>query len=206
MKLFHDFMELYICMHGALVATLKNSRFVSLGEGLGQLSDTWRFFFGNCYQGVSYFAKLFTVTTLHEMVGKSFLDIVSRWRIQDFLEKGAPRAKVGTAIYFGQFFPKVVWKWKNWRGPYWWPPDPPMRALSLLKESLLSIMKIRNKCLDELNGRNLRGVAWLPGRDCLVSLSHSTEHKVLWSFACIEAHIFNSVLFIYHRLALHEVL
>ena len=43
-------------------------------------------------------------------LAKKKFPIKYQWRIQDFLEEGAP------TYYFAQIYPKTAWKWKNLDG------------------------------------------------------------------------------------------
>ena len=54
-----------------------------------------------------------------------------QWHIQDLPEEGASTAKVGViTYYFGQFFPKTAWKWKNMDPEGMRIPDIPLTARS----------------------------------------------------------------------------
>ena len=64
-----------------------------------------------------------------------FLSETKQWRIQDFLEEGAPTLQGGANIRFCQIFPKTAWNWKNSdpRGgarPKFYYVDPPLQRAS----------------------------------------------------------------------------
>ena len=56
-----------------------------------------------------------------------------QWRIQNFLEEGAPTIKVGAPnYYFTQICPKTAWKWQNLDRGVHVPCAPPSDPLMLL--------------------------------------------------------------------------
>ena len=60
-----------------------------------------------------------------------------QWRIQTFPEEGALTPKGGANLLFGQFFPKIAWKWRNLgpEGGRASPLDPPLK-LPIVTETL----------------------------------------------------------------------